>query len=180
MRNLSFKGFKCDKRYIIAVIITLICSIICGIVLFNLVNVNIYFKEYASDYVFYVFNFKSSKLLFTHILSEIFYLYIFFLIGYFTKFKYLTLILIFIRGLYFAIYVSILFSMNAFGGITVAIIVFIPTSIISLIFCCATVEICKVVDKKICFALPAILALINTLILLILVNVVFRVVIVIV
>ena len=180
MRNLSFKGFKCDKRYIIAVIITLICSIICGIVLFNLVNVNIYFKEYASDYVFYVFNFKSSKLLFTHILSEIFYLYIFFLIGYFTKFKYLTLILIFIRGLYFAIYVSILFRMNAFGGITVAIIVFIPTSIISLIFCCATIELCKVVDKKICFALPAILALINTLILLILVNVVFRVVIVIV
>ncbi|MDE6105326.1 MAG: hypothetical protein K2G38_06585, partial [Clostridia bacterium] len=169
-----------DKRYIIAVIITLICSITCGIVLFNLVNINIYFKEYASDYVFYVFNFKSSKLLFTHILSEIFYLYIFFLIGYFTKFKYLTLILIFIRGLYFAIYVSILFSMNAFGGITVAIIVFIPTSIISLIFCCATIELCKVVDKKICFALPAILALINTLILLILVNVVFRVVIVIV
>ncbi|MDE5721944.1 MAG: hypothetical protein K2I30_04295, partial [Clostridia bacterium] len=150
------------------------------IVLFKVVNINIYFKEFTSDYVYYVFNFKNSKLLFTHILSEIFYLYVFFLIGYFTKFKYLTLIFVFIRGLYFAVYTSILFSMNAFGGITVAIIVFIPTSLISIIFCCATVELCKIVNKKFCFALPAVLALINTLILLILVNIVFRVVIVIV
>ncbi len=151
MRNFSLNGFKADKKFIIAVIITLICAIICGIVLFKLVTINIYFKEFASNYVYYVFNFKNSTLIFSHIITEIFYLYLFFVIGYFTKFKYLCLIF-----------------------------VFIPTSLISIIFCCVTVEICKCINKKYCFFVPLAFAVINTIILLLLVNVVFRVVIVIV
>lgn len=180
MRKFSFKEYKCDKKFLIAAIIALICAIICGIVLYKLVNINIYFKEFASDYIFYIFNFKNSKLLFTHILSEIFYLYLFFLIGYYTKFKYISLILIFIRCLYFSVYTCILIGLNAFGGITVAVLVFIPTSLSSLILCFLTVELCRIIDKKYCFALPAVFALINTLILTLLVNVAFRAVIVIV
>jgi len=180
MRNFSLNGFKADKKFIIAVIITLLCAIICGIVLFKLVTINIYFKEFASNYVYYVFNFKNSTLIFSHIITEIFYLYLFFVIGYFTKFKYLCLIFVFVRGLFFSVYTAILIGMNAFGGVTVAIFVFIPTSLISIIFCCITVEICKCINKKYCFFVPLAFALINTIILLLLVNVVFRVVIVIV
>ena len=180
MRNLSLFAKNRDKKYFLAFIITLACSIICGIVLFKLVNINIYFKEFTSNYIYYVFNFKNSKLIFTHILSEVFYLYLFFVIGYFTRFKYISLILVFIRGIYFSIYTCILIGMNAFGGITVAVIVFIPASFISLVLCFFTVELCKVIDKRYCFVFPAAFALINTLILVLLVNIVFRVIIVIV
>ncbi len=180
MRNLSFKGSKCDLRYLIAVIITFLCAIICGIILYKVATINIYFKDFAEDYVYYVFNFKNTKLIFSHILSELLYIYIFFLIGYFTRFKYLTLIIVFIRGLYFAVYAAILFELVTFGGITVAILVFIPTSVISLVFCWIAAEFCKIINKKYVFFVPAALALINTVVLIVLVNIVFRVVIVIV
>lgn len=180
MRNLSFKDYKWDKKYLIAVTITFLCAIISGIILYIFVNINIYFKNFAENYIFYVFNFKNGNLIFSHFLSELLYVYVFFLIGYFTKFKYFTLIFIFIRGLYFAVYTAILIELNAFGGITVAILVFIPTSVISLIFCCIITETCKSINKKFVFIIPAVFAVLNTLILLFLVNVLFRVVIVIV
>ena len=104
-------------------------------------------------------------------------IFLFFIIGYFTRFKYLTLILVFIRGLYFTVYVAILFELVTFGGITVAILVFIPTYIISFAFCWFIAEYCKLINKKYIFFVPAILALTNTVVLTILVNVVFRVVI---
>lgn len=180
MRIFSFKNCKPDKVFYISAIIALICAIICGIVLSIFVNFNIYFKEFATNYVFFIFNFKNSKLIFTHLLSELFFLYIFFLIGYFTKLKYFSIIIIFIRGLYITVYCVILFSVNAFGGITVAIFVFIPSSLISLIACCITVDMCKYFDKKYCFFVPLLISVINTLIFILLVNVIFRVVIVIV
>ena len=180
MRNLSFKGFKWDKKYIIAVLITFLCAIICGIVLYIFVNIGIYFKNFAEDYVFYVFNFKNGNLIFPHLISELLYLYLFFLVGYFTKYKYLTLILVFVRGLYFTIYSAILIGFNSFGGITVAILVFIPASLISLFFCCFVVELCKCMNSKFIFVIPAVLAVINTIILLLLINVSFRFIIVIV
>ena len=86
MRNLSFKEFSWDKKYIIASGITIICSIICGIVLYKISNININFVSFANDYIFFIFNFKNSKLVFPHLLSELFYLYLFFLVAYFTKF----------------------------------------------------------------------------------------------
>ena len=180
MRNLSCKEFSWDKKYIIAAIITLICSIICGIVLYKLSNINIYFVNFANDYIFFVFNFKNVKLIFPHLLSELFYLYLFFLIAYFTKYKYLTLLILFFRGIYFSIYTVILFSLNSLGGITVGILVFIPVSLVSIIFCYLIVEFCRIINKKYVFFIPAICALINTLILIILINVLFRVIIVIV
>ena len=180
MRNLSFKEFSCDKKYIIASIITLICSFICGIVLYELSNINIYFVDFANNYIFYVFNFKNSKLIFPHLLVELFYLYLFFVIAYCTKFKFLTLILLFIRGIFFAIYSAILFSLNSLGGVTVAILVFIPSSVASMILCLFIAENCKIINKKLVFFVPAIFALLNSVLLLILVNLLFRVIIVIV
>ena len=180
MRNLIFKETACDKRYIIASIITLICSIICGIVLYELSNINIYFVNFANNYIFYVFNFKNSKLIFPHLIVEIFYLYLFFIIAYFSNFKFLTLILLFIRGIFFAIYAAILCSLNSLGGVTVAVLVFIPASIVSMLLCYVIAEFCKIINKKFVFFVPAVFALLNTLLLIILVNLLFRVIIVIV
>ena len=180
MRNFSFKDFSCDKKYLIASLVTLLCSIMCGIVLFKLSNINIYFVGFANDYICNVFKFKNSSIIFPHLLSDLFYIYIFFFISYFTKLKFLTLIFVFVRGIYFTVYAAILISLNSLGGITVAILVFIPSSLISFIIYFITAECCRVINKKIVFFIPAVLALANTLILLILINVVFRVIIVIV
>lgn len=180
MRNLSFKGLKVDKRYLIAVLIAILCSIISGIVLYNLANMSIYFWDYAENYVCMIFNFKNGSLIFPHLLGELFYIYLFFVIGYFTRLKYLTLIPVFIRVTFFVIYIAVLIELNVLGGITVAIIVYVPISVISIIFCCITTETCRIINKKAVFFFPAILAVSNTLIFLFLINVVFRIIIVIV
>lgn len=180
MRNLSFNGVKADKKYLIAFLIVTLCAIICGIVLFKLISINIYFKNYAKDYVYKVFNFKNGSLIFPHFLSEVFYLCLIFLICRFTKLKYLTLVLIFIRVVYLAFYSAILIAVNALGGVTVAIFVFIPAYLVSLALCYFLAEFSKCINHKFVFLLPVIFAVINTIILLLLVNVVFRVIIVIV
>ena len=181
MGNLSFKGVKVDKKYFLpAFIVVVVCAIICGIVLFELISINVYFRNFAKDYIYNVFNFKNSKLIFPHLLSEIFYLCFIFLICRFTKFKYLSLLFVFIRVVYIVFYSAILITINSLGGVTVAIFVFIPSSCVSLVFCYILAEFSKCINHKLVFLLPVVLALINTVILLLLINVLFRVIIVIV
>lgn len=180
MRNLSFSVKKCDKKYLWAFIITFLCSIICGIVLYKTVSYDIYFIDYACEYVYNVFSFNNTPLFFTHLMADILYFYIFFLISYFTRFKYLTLIFLYLKGLFFAIYAVILLFVNSVGGVIVAVFVFIPASLLSFAICFLITEICKCFDKKFVFFLPAALALIDGIILMLLINVLFKVVIIIV
>lgn len=180
MRNFHKKAFSGDKKFALAFIITLICAIICGIVLYKPVLNNIYFKDFADNYIYYVFNFKNSRLLFTHLLSDLVYLYIIFFICYFTKFKYITLILIFLRGLFFGVYAAILFGASAFGGTIAAIFVFVPVTVISLIMCYIVADFCNVILKKYVLFMPLALSLINLIVHALLINVLFRIIIVIV
>ena len=180
MRNFHSKTFSFDKKFALAFIITLICAIICGIVLYRPVLNNIYFKDFADNYIFYVFNFKNSQLLFSHLLSDLVYLYIIFFICYFSKFKYLTLILIFLRGLFFGVYAAILFGASAFGGTIAAIFVFVPVTIISLAMCFIVADSCNNILKKYVIFVPLVLSLINLVVHALLINVLFRIVIIIV
>lgn len=180
MRLFYFNDVKFDKKFFIFAIIAAICGTILGIVLYSLTQVSLLFWNYTKNYVWYIFSFNSGALIFSHILSETVILYLFFLIGYFTKYKYLSLILIIVRCAYFAIYTALLIELNVLGGITIAIFIFIPISLISLSFYYLVLENCNIFNKKLIFFIPIILALINTLIFLFLINVVFRVVIVIV
>ena len=180
MRNLNLCGYKWDKKYFFAFLIAVICSIICGIVLYKPVISNIYLRNLVYDYVYNVFNFKNSALIFPHLLVGLVYLYAVFLIAYFTKLKYLTLILVFLRGIFFGIYIAIIMSANAFGGIVVGLIVYIPSSLISFAFCYLIVEFSKICDNNIAFILPAVAAVLDTIIFAILLNLVFRAVIAIV
>ena len=171
---------KPDKKFLLAFAITLICAIICGIVLYKPVTMNPYLRDFASDYVYNVYNFKNSPLLLTHILSDIVYLYVIFCISYFTKFKYLTLIFVFLRGLFLGIYSVILIGINSFGGLVVAVFVFIPAALISLALCFLVAEFCRGIDRRFCFFVPLALAVADCAVYAVLINALFRVVIIIV
>lgn len=183
MRILSLKGYKWDKKYLIATLVTILCAFICGIVLCIVANVNIYLKNYATDYIFYVYNFNIGGLFGTHFLAELLYIYIFFLLGLFCRTKYVTLIFVFIRSLFFSAYTTILISVGSFGGGLVVFFVFLPCAFLSLIICFFTVEWCKCLKRPLkiyVFLIPAFIALLNCLVLTFLIGVVFRVVIIIV
>ncbi len=180
MGNLHSKGFIKDKKFLLAFLIALICSIICGIVLYKAVIFNEYLLNFANDYVFYVFNFENSTLLVSKVLTDLVYFYIIFSICYFTKFKYIALIPLFLRGLFFGIYTVILFAANSFGGAIVAIFVFIPASLISFFLCFIIAEYCKIVYKKYALVMPLVFAVANLIIYAMLVNLLFRLVIIIV
>lgn len=180
MRNLKLQKLKWDKRYIIAYFCALIIAIICGIVLFKIGNISSYVFNFADNYVFYIFNFQNGNLFISRFLSELFYLYVAFLIAYITKFKFLCVAIMFLRALFAVLYSVILFSLFGTEGIIVAIFIFIPTFCVSFIFYIFISEQCRTFTAPVVFIIPAVLALLNSVILLLLVNVVFRVVVVIV
>lgn len=180
MRNLKLNKLKWDKRYIIAYSCALIAAIICGIILFKVGNISSYVYNFADNYVFYIFNFKNGNLFVSRLLSELFYLYIAFLIAYITRFRFLCVAIMFLRALFAVLYSAILFSLFGTEGIIVAIFIFLPTFLVSLFFYILISEQCRAFAAPVVFIIPALLALINSAILLMLVNVVFRVVVVIV
>lgn len=180
MRIFNCNKLKWDRRCLIAYGIVIIVSIICGIVLFKLGNLSSYVFQYADSYVFYVFNFQNGSIFFSHFLSELFYLYVVFLLAYFTKLKFLAYPILFLRTLFIVIYTALLFSFFGAEGIIVAIIVFIPSYLCSVLFLVVLCEQCRQICRPLVFFCPAIIALINSIILLLLVNVVFRVIVVIV
>ena len=180
MRNLNLCGYKWDKKYFFAFIIAVICSIICGIVLYKPVISNIYLRNLVYNYVYNVFNFNNASLIFPHLLVGLIYIYAAFFVAYFTKLKYLTLIFVFLKGVFFGIYIAIIMSANAFGGVVVGLIVYIPSTLISFVLCYLIVEFCRIFDGKFALFVPAAAAVIDTLIFIILINLVFRAVIAIV
>lgn len=180
MRIFDFKDVKWDFKYLIISGIAVLLAIISGIVLYKLSNINIYFASYSNKYIFYVFNFKNTSLFFSRFLSELFYFYALFLIVYFTKLKYLSLIFFFIKTLFVAVYSIILCAVGGFGGVLIVIIIFIPTYLISIAAYLIMIETCKLINKKYVFFIPLILALVVSVVMLILINLLFRVVIIIV
>jgi hypothetical protein len=175
MRIFNFNKIEWDKKFLIANIIVLILAIISGIVLYNLAYINNYFTNFASNYVNYIFNFKNGYLFFTHLINEIFYLYLFFAITFLINFKYFTLIITFIRCIFITLYSIIICSSCGFGGVLVVICVFLPTSILSLIVCVLVCEVCFYINDKIVWLAPLILAIIITIFMLILTNILFRI-----
>ena len=180
MRIFKSTKFKWDIRFLIVDGIVILAAIICGIVLYKFNSVSNYVYNFANIYIFYVFYFSSGSLFLSHILSELFYLYAVFLLAYFTKFKALAYPLLFLRTLFTAFYIVILCSVFGTEGLIVAILVFIPSFICSVAVFIILREQCRQICAPYSFICPAVLALINTVVLLLLVNVVFRVIVVIV
>lgn len=180
MRIFKCNKLKWDLKCLIAYAIVILAAIICGIVLYKMNSISHYVYDFADVYIFYVFNFNSGRLFVSHILSELVYLYVVFLLAYFTKLKILAYPLLFLRTLFTVLYIIILCSLFGTEGIIVAVLVFIPSFIFSAFFFILLCEHCKMVCAPYSLLCPAVLALLNTIILLLLVNVVFRVIVVIV
>lgn len=177
--------FNCDKlkwsqKFIITSAIVIILSIISGIVLFKLSNFNNYAYNFADIYVFYIFNFKNGALFLAHFLSDLFYFYTVFLICYFTKLKAIGYILLFIKVLFGAFYCAVLLAFFGSEGLIVSVIVFIPSFLISVALYLLFLEQCRLLCSPFSFFAPAVGALISSIILMILVNIIFRVIVVIV
>lgn len=180
MRNLFICNYKLDKKYLYIAIFTVLCAIICGIVLCKLLNISVYFTSFAKNYIYFVFNFKNGSLIFPHFLSDFLFLFLIFIISNYSKLKYLSLVLIFLKTLYFSIYLLVLLSFKSLGGVSVCIFVFVPVAIFSLISYFLESDICRCINKKFAIFLPLALCIINSLVLILFVNVVFRAFIVIV
>lgn len=180
MRIFNCDKLKWDNKFVIGTIIALILSIISGIVLFKLSNFNNYAYNFADIYIFYIFNFKNGQLFLGHILSNIFYFYSVFLICYFTKLKALGYILLYVKALFGVFYCAVLFAFFGSEGMIVALIVFIPSFLVSLGLYLLILEQCRFLCRPFSYFAPAVCGLISSAVLMILVNLIFRVVVVIV
>lgn len=179
MRIFNFDSVKPSKKYIIAYILAIMLGIMSGIVLFNLSSISAYLYDFADNYVYYIFNFNNSTLFFSHLLVELFYLYILFLLCAFTKLKFLTIPILFLRTLLASLYAAILFALFATEGLFIALVVYIPTYLVSAFLMVFICECFKIVCRPYSFFTPLALAVCSSLIFLLLTNTLFRFIIVI-
>ena len=180
MGIISFDRIKIDKNYIICLFIAFGLAIIFGVVLFKIANIGDYFVIYAQKYVDYIFSFNNGALFFSQFLREACYLYAFFLLAYFTRFKYASSIILFFRTVICVFYCAVFFSSFGFGGVLVAVIIYIPSFILSAAACWFVVESCRAVLQRYVFFYPLALALADCIVFLLLLNVVFRILIVVI
>lgn len=179
MRILNTNKFQWEKKYIIAFIIAVILAIISDIVLYKISNISSYIFNFANSYVCFVFNFNNASLFFSHLFANLFYFYIAFALSYFTKLKFLNVLLLFIKSFFTVFYCIVLFVLFSIEGIIVAVLVFIPCYV-AWLFCFVIISLqIKCFCSPFAYFLPAILALADSLVMLILVNFVFRVIVVI-
>lgn len=176
----SFDKKSLDKKYIIAYIIVVLCGTVCGIVLFKSAKVNGYLKGYAQNYVNYVYSFKNASLIFPRLFCETAFCYIFYFLGKKGAVRFLSLVVVFLRVLFVGLYTAMLFSCYSFGGAMAALLVYIPLSLFSLFCYFASVQFSCCVNKKYRIFFPLALVTASVILQLIVVNIVFRVIIIIV
>ena len=180
MRIFNFKKIKFDKKYLLACLIAVILAIISSIVLYIFSGISIYTYNFADTYIYYVLNFSNVRLFFSHFAVDLFYIFSFFLIGCFTKHKYLTCPILFLKWFFAITYVIILFTCFSIEGIIVALVVFIPSFLISSLFCLYACDCGRCLKRKYALLFVLLMAVISTLLTLLLINVIFRILIVIV
>ena len=176
MRIFSFPRIRLDKRCVIALISTALVAIICGIVLCKTTQVNPYMQNYASEYVYFVYNFRNVSLIFPHLFYELIYGYAFFLIAYCTRYRLFALPLLFLKCMITGVYVVLIISVSTFGGTLAAVFVFIPVSLVSIFLNLFLIESCRFFNKKAALCMPAVFAVAVMLVEVVLLNVVFRVI----
>lgn len=180
MRIIDFKQIKWDKKVIICNIIVILLAIISGIVLFIINNLTKNFYNFAKNYIYLIFNFQNSSLFFGHFFSDLFYFYAIFLLCFFTKFKFLSTIFLFIKTFFTFYYVALLFALFSVEGIIASLIVLLPCYVFWVIKFFFIRINCNVVCKPHVFLVPLIFSLIDGIFMLLLVNAIFRFIVVIV
>ncbi len=177
MRTFDIFRCKIEKKYIIAYICTIVLAIITGIILCKTTQTSAYMQNYASEYVYYVFNFRNGLLLFRRLFYELVYIYAFFLIVYCTRFKFAVLPLLFFKCMLSSVYCVLIISVSSFGGVLAAIFVYIPSGLISCLLNVILIESCRSFNKRYAFFIPLVFALVSLIAAFLLLNVLFRLVI---
>lgn len=177
MRTFDISCIKISKKWLICYIVILVAAIITGIVLCKTTQSSTYMQNYASEYVYYVFNFRNISLLFPKFFYETVYLYAFFLIAYCTRFRFLTLPFLFFKCMLSSVYCVLIISVSALGGVLAAVFVFIPSAVISFCLEVVLIECCSMLNRRYAFFSPLLFAAVAALAECLLLNVLFRVVI---
>lgn len=181
MRHSAFFSLKdCikfDKRCLIAYSVAVILAIITGIVLCKTVQTNPYMLNYATEYVYFVYNFRGISLFLPRLFFGLIYGYLYFIIASFTKWRLLTLPILFLRCMMASVYTVLIISVTTFGGIIVAVTVYIPSALFCLALNVLLIETVRFFNRKIAPFLPAVFALAGAVFEWLLVNILFRAVI---
>lgn len=163
-----------------AFIFVCLCGIMCGIVQCKSITSNIFFKQFSYAYVYNVYNFNNGTLFMSRLMNNLLYLNLFFFLPKIRRAKYFTLIFSFIKCLFIGVYCVLLVSINLFSGVIVLLLVFIPMSLLSIGLCFYLAEYGCCLELRFVNFLPCILALLDSLLFLVLLNLLFRVVVVII
>ena len=180
MRILSFDKIKFDKSFSIAFCAAFILSVIYGIVLCKTLNFNDYFLVYAKKYTKFVFEFNTFAIVLPYMFRELACSYAAFALSRSQKSKIFVVCIVAVRAVTSALYCALIFVRLGFEGIACAVIVYIPSSL----FAVATyyfIAHCRcVINKKYWLFCPAACVVAGCVLLIVLLNVVFRLFIVII
>lgn len=180
MRILNFNKIKWNKKFVLYYIFVIIAAIISGIVLYITNSLTTNFYNFAKNYIYLIFSFNNSSLFFGHLFSDLFYFYIAFLICYFTKFKFISGLLLFVKTFFTVYYLIVLFLLFSVEGIVAALIIFLPCYVFWVVkFSFICMHNCAV-ERPYIYFVPLIFSLLDGVLLLLLVNLVFRFIVVIV
>jgi hypothetical protein len=152
----------------------------CGIVLAIAVYLGDYLGKFATYYIRYCYRFDSGALLAPYFFHCLVFCYVFFGLSYAGKWKYSSLLFVFIRAFFFGIYLVLLFTVGAFSGAICCIFVFVPSFILSLFAMLLCMEIRFLLSNKLAFLFPLGISACALLIYTLLIHVLFRLIVVIV
>lgn len=180
MRIINYNKVKWNKKVVFAYLLVIFIAVISGIVLYITNNISKNLYNFAKNYVSLIFNFNNASLFFGNFFSSLFYYYVAFFICYFTKFKFFSGILLFVKTFFVFYYFIVLVAVFSVEGFFAAVIVFLPCYVfwtLKFIFLCT--QYC-VFEKPYLYFVPLVFALADGIFLLLLLNLVFRFVVVIV
>jgi hypothetical protein len=169
-----------DKKFFILSLIAIICGTMCGIIVSLSTSIGNYLGKYATYYVKYIYKFNNEALLFPYLGHTLLFCFIFWVFSFLKPAKILSFIVFLVRSFFFGVYLILLITYGDVGGVIVILLVFVPMSVISILCCFICLNSKCFHLQKLSFLLPLCLSLAAFLIFVLLLNVIFRFVVVIV
>lgn len=174
MRTFDIYRCKMTIGWLTVYAVAFILAVITGILLCKTTYCSAYMQNYASEYVYRVFNFRNFSLLFPKFIYEAAYMYAFFMIAYCTGLKFLCVPIFYFKYMLASVYCVIIVSVSALGGALVAALVFVPSALVSAVSEVFLSECCRYFDRRAAFFMPLAFACLATAAEFVLLNVLFR------
>ncbi len=179
MGNFDISALKKNSNYYFAFIVAVSAGIVSGIILFKITDLTQFFCAFAQDYIKRVFEFDNGALFLSALFKEACVNALAFIFGaVFIKLKFLTVPVMFFRAAFASLYCAVMFVYCGFSGVMTGVVVYIPYTLLcfaggAMIFSSS----CFTLRRPV--LLPVAVTFAEALLLVILVNTVFRVIVVI-